>query len=359
MARSVHRIKKYSLVSTVWLAFILTATRQSIAGGQAVPDTSRSTVAPVLDRIIHLSAMVSKTPTEAYAYFTENKLLESWLTGVAEVEAKVGGKYELFWQPNDRENNSTIGCRITAIAPTQLLSFQWRSPKQFKSFVNAADPLTHVTVMFIPEPAGTRVHLVHSGWRSGVEWEQARVWQEKAWAGALKELERLTAQQIESPKLNLNEPGEEHKVLELFAGIWDVTLTIPIGPNKFMNGKSRCEAKWVMDGRFLRQEYSSTFQGKPLTVVRYLGFDRHKGMFVEIHFESTHTDVMHSEGVIAEDCKTITCVGRHVDIAAAKEVTVRTVTTFRDKNTFTLQMIYTDNDGKESKTVTLTHKRKV
>lgn len=32
-----------------------------------------------------------------------------------------------------------------------------------------------------------------------------------------------------------------------------------------------------MDGRFLRQEYSSTFAGKPLSVVRYLGFDRVAG----------------------------------------------------------------------------------
>ena len=61
-----------------------------------------------------------------------------------------------------------------------------------------------------------------------------------------------------------------------------------------------------MDGRFLRQEYASTFAGKPLTVVRYLGFDRHKGKFVEIHFESTHTDVMHNEGTISADGKTRT-----------------------------------------------------
>jgi uncharacterized protein YndB with AHSA1/START domain len=136
--------------------------------------------------------LVPKAPIEVYAYFTENKLLESWLTAVAEVEPKVGGRYELYWQPNDRENNSTIGCRITAITPGQLISFQWRSPKQFKSFANAADPLTHVTVVFIPEASGTRVHLVHSGWHSGANWEEARVWQEKSWASALKQLERVT-----------------------------------------------------------------------------------------------------------------------------------------------------------------------
>ncbi len=153
--------------------------------------TSHSTIAPVPDRVIHLSIWVPRSPAEAFAYFTSGELLESWLTAVAEVEPRVGGKYELYWQPDDRENDSTIGCRITALAPGLLLAFQWRSPQQFKSFANAADPLTHVTVAFTPEGAGARVHLLHSGWRSGADWEEARLWQERAWAGALKELQRV------------------------------------------------------------------------------------------------------------------------------------------------------------------------
>lgn len=57
-------------------------------------------------------------------------------------------------------------------------------------------------------------------------------------------------------------------------------IFIDIEGNQF--ALTSCEATWVMDGRFLRQEYSSIFVGKPLTVVRYLGFDRHKGKFVEV-----------------------------------------------------------------------------
>jgi len=160
----------------------------------------------------------------------------------------------------------------------------------------------------------------------------------------------------EKPKADLNAPGAEHKKLDALAGAWDVTVRFPVGPGKEMEGKSSCEAKWVMDGRFLRQEYSSTFAGKPLTVVRYLGFDRHKGKFVEVQFESTHTDVMHNEGAISEDGKTITCWGTHIDAATGKESKVRSVTTFLDKDAFTLEMFYTE--GKEAKVITLTHKRK-
>jgi uncharacterized protein YndB with AHSA1/START domain len=126
----------------------------------------------------------------AYRLFVEPELLTAWLTEAAEVEPRVGGKYELYWTPEDPENNSTIGCRITALAPGELLAFQWRSPIQFKQFANAANPLTHVLVSFHRVDDATRVHLVHSGWREGEEWEEARSWQAQAWRGALAALEK-------------------------------------------------------------------------------------------------------------------------------------------------------------------------
>jgi len=145
------------------------------------------------DKIIHETEELVCTARTAFAYFTQNNLLETWLTAQAEVEAIPGGKYELFWDPANRQENSTIGCHITAIQQDQLVAFEWRSPAQFKQFANQADPLTHVVVSFIPEGRTTTVHLVHSGWRSTMEWEEARIWQEKAWRLALNRLKELHA----------------------------------------------------------------------------------------------------------------------------------------------------------------------
>jgi hypothetical protein len=170
-------------------------------------------------------------------------------------------------------------------------------------------------------------------------------------------LDNLFGQQTQQDN-DLNAPGQEHRVFDVMQGSWDVSLKIPIGNGKHIDGKTFCKAEWVMDGRFMRLEYNSTFQGKPLTVVRYLGFDRYKNKYTETHFESTHTDMMMSEGTISPDGKTVTCWGNHVDVAINKSVKVRTVTTFVDNDTFVLEMIYTDTDGKDFKTVTLTHKRK-
>jgi uncharacterized protein YndB with AHSA1/START domain len=142
-----------------------------------------------MDRVIHCSANLGCHPAEAFQHFVSNRLLEAWLTNVADVEPRVGGKYELFWDPADRENDSTIGCKVTAIEPGAFLAFEWKSPKQFKALANFSDPLTHVVVCFSPVPNGSRVDLIHSGWRSSGDWRQAADWQEQAWARALRQLE--------------------------------------------------------------------------------------------------------------------------------------------------------------------------
>ncbi len=144
-----------------------------------------------MDKIVHQRVILTCGLREAFTCFTENNALERWLTVEADVEPVPGGKYELFWDPDNREDNSTIGCRITAIETDQFLSFEWRSPEQFKHFTGDADPLTHVVVFFIPTAEGTTINLIHSGWRNSPEWEDARQWQERAWAGALAELARL------------------------------------------------------------------------------------------------------------------------------------------------------------------------
>lgn len=142
-----------------------------------------------MDKIIYHSISLGCSPHKAFEFFTVNKHLEKWLTEVADVEPKVGGKYELFWNPDDKEDDSTIGCKILAIAQDRFICFEWKGPKQFKHFMNDVRPLTNVVAFFIPSKEGTDVHLLHTGWRDTAESEEARQWFVKAWSKALTELQ--------------------------------------------------------------------------------------------------------------------------------------------------------------------------
>lgn len=141
-----------------------------------------------MDKILYHSVTLNCDTQRAFEMFTVNEHLQKWLTGIADVEPRIGGKYELFWNPKDRENDSTKDCKITAIEPGKFLAFEWKGPKQYKHFMNSADPLTHVVAFFMPGEDGTEVHLMHSGWGSSSEWEEARAWFKQAWASAFERL---------------------------------------------------------------------------------------------------------------------------------------------------------------------------
>src|SRR5687768_6480874 len=98
-----------------------------------------------MDKIITKELQLNCPPEKAFLYFTENRLLEKWLALRADVVPEPGGKYELFWKPDDPENNSTKGCRILALKKNRYLCFEWTGPEQFKHFMNNTRPLTTVT----------------------------------------------------------------------------------------------------------------------------------------------------------------------------------------------------------------------
>ncbi len=144
-----------------------------------------------MENIIRVKEVIDCDLSTAFSLFTVNKLLESWLPEKADVDPKVGGKYELFWDPENKEINSTIGCKITGFEKDKFLSFDWKGPVNFSSFMNFADPLTHVIVFFSHKEKDTNktiIHLFHTGWRKGPEWQKARNYFENAWSKALQGL---------------------------------------------------------------------------------------------------------------------------------------------------------------------------
>lgn len=142
-----------------------------------------------MGQIIHQQVQLNCAPEIAFRQFTRVERLERWLTKKADVEARIGGKYELYWDIDHPERDSTVGCRITALVPDRMLAFDWKGPQQFSDFMNDADPLTHVAVMFYPAQRGSELYLLHSGWRVSGRWSEAQAYFDRAWIHALKTLQ--------------------------------------------------------------------------------------------------------------------------------------------------------------------------
>jgi hypothetical protein len=152
-------------------------------------------------------------------------------------------------------------------------------------------------------------------------------------------------------------PGAIHGRLAELAGSWDVTIKYVIA-NKEHEGKASCEAKMILDGRFLQQDYSSNFQGRPFQVLQLWGFDNVKKKSIEMMMDTMGTGAHYNEGTVTDDGKEMTNAGESRDPSTGKPYRLRTVTTFVDRDHFVTEWFGTPDGGKESKTVTLNHTRK-
>jgi uncharacterized protein YndB with AHSA1/START domain len=146
-----------------------------------------------MENIISIKKELDCDINTAFKMFTDSKYLNEWLTEEADVNPKLGGKFELFWEPANKQINSTIGCKITGIEKDKFISFDWKGPVEFQHFMNNADPLTHVIVFFScndNDPTKTTIRLFHTGWRKNTEWQKARNYFENAWSKTLRGLEQ-------------------------------------------------------------------------------------------------------------------------------------------------------------------------
>lgn len=163
--------------------------------------------------------------------------------------------------------------------------------------------------------------------------------------------------QLKKEQLPVDEPGLVHKQMEPLAGSWGVEITYVMG-GKEHKGKASCESQWVLDGRFLQQEYKSKFMGKPYTVLQHLGFDNNKKKTSEIVMQSLSTSILHNTGTMSADGKVITNEGISHDASAGQEYKLRTVTTIVDPDHYTLEWFHLAGDGKAEKIVSMAHTRR-
>jgi len=151
-------------------------------------------------------------------------------------------------------------------------------------------------------------------------------------------------------------PGPVHGRLNDLAGTWDVAIQYTLG-DKVHEDKAICEAKWILVGRFLQQEYKSRFQGQPFQVIQLLGYDNPRRKTFEIMIDNRSTSVLHNEGSISDDGKVITNLGESRDPVTGKPYKLRTVTTIVNPGHFTLEWFRTEDGGKENRVVSMTHTR--
>ena len=123
--------------------------------------------------------------------WTKEDLITEWFPPEANIEVKLGGSFELFFDPKNHNHQSTIGCVFTKVEPKKCINFTWKGPDQFADFMNVSSSLTSVMVTFSEDGDNIVVKLEHKGWGESDRWLEARNWHQNQWEILLHELKSL------------------------------------------------------------------------------------------------------------------------------------------------------------------------
>jgi hypothetical protein len=154
-------------------------------------------------------------------------------------------------------------------------------------------------------------------------------------------------------------PGEGHKYLEQFVGKWEVTMRAWMEASKPpMESKGTCDAKWILDGRFVYAEMNSQFMGMPFKSVDITGYDNYKKRYVISHIDNLGTAISSGEGRLDLSKQVMTTFGRMDDpMMDERDKPVKYVTRVVNKDKYVFEIYDEVGSPNEYKVLEITYAR--
>jgi len=152
-------------------------------------------------------------------------------------------------------------------------------------------------------------------------------------------------------------PNENHKLLQQFAGDWDVKTKFWMAPGvPPEESTATMSAKPEFEGRFVTGTFKGTYMGQPFEGRLVMGYNNNSKQNESIWFDSMSTGMGYSTGSASSDGKVFTFSGTMVDASGSKK-TNREVTTFTSPNSYISEFFEMTPDGKENKMMEMTYTR--
>ncbi len=154
-------------------------------------------------------------------------------------------------------------------------------------------------------------------------------------------------------------PGAAHQALEPLVGTWTAEVKCWMAPDAPpMVTKATAKATWVMNGRFVQEEFNGEFMGKPFRGMSLTGYDNIKQKYNTVWVDDMHTSMMTSEGEAVNGGKVITLEGKYdCPMTGQKNMTMKQVIRIISPDTHVFEM-HDPTKGDHSRTMEITYTRK-
>ncbi len=107
----------------------------------------------------------------------------------------------------------------------------------------------------------------------------------------------------------LTQPGEKHKLLERFLGVWDTEFKITAPGMDAPPAKGTATISWLMPGRWLQNQSEGSFMGMPVKSFYILGYDNFKQSYVSMNISTLDTAMLTAEGDLDPNGKALVSYG--------------------------------------------------
>ncbi|MBI5362617.1 MAG: DUF1579 domain-containing protein [Planctomycetes bacterium] len=148
--------------------------------------------------------------------------------------------------------------------------------------------------------------------------------------------------------MKYSSPGEAHQVLAHKVGNWKLRVRM-FNPDGSLGGESDATSaiQSIMEGRFIEDHTTDSFQGMPFLGHGMSGFDNIKQRYVGTWVDNMSTGVMNYEGTYDSATKTIHSTGESPDPMTWQYVGTRSTETFVDDDHMVMKSFMKGPDGKE------------
>ena len=153
-------------------------------------------------------------------------------------------------------------------------------------------------------------------------------------------------------------PGPEHEKLAKMAGDWTFTNTMWMAPGQPpMQSTGTMHAEMAMGGRYVVADWTGDFMGQPFQGRATSAYNNVAKQYEDTWVDNMGTGIMYSTGTC--DAQGVcTYKGDSWDPMSGQKVTMRSVISWPDADTFKTEMYGPGPDGKEAKMMEIVAKRK-
>jgi Protein of unknown function (DUF1579) len=154
-------------------------------------------------------------------------------------------------------------------------------------------------------------------------------------------------------------PGAAHKALEPFTGEWNAEVKAWMAPGEAPSvSKGTAKATWILDGRYVQEEFTGDFMGQPFRGMSLTGYDNVRGKYRSVWVDNMSTTMVTSEGDLDAAGKVLTFNGEYACAMTGdkhKKSTLISRIVNKDKHVFEM---HDPSLGANSKVMEITYTRK-